>query len=66
MNDYIPEWIEDGLDCPHPECSTCEGSGVVACSCDDRGCSRCVDCERTCLECDGCGYIAEAMEAEDE
>lgn len=44
------DWPEEG-DCP-----TCDGSGVVACNCDDRGCSRCLDGERTCPECDGSGF----------
>jgi hypothetical protein len=47
------------------DCPDCDGTGEVACECDDRGCSRCLDGLRTCEECGGSGY-REPAPVEDE
>jgi hypothetical protein len=46
----------DALDYLEGDCPDCGGTGEVSCSCDGRGCSRCIDGQRTCEGCDGSGF----------
>jgi hypothetical protein len=50
------DW-SDGPNYEEGNCPDCDGLGTVSCNCDDRGCSKCADGERTCEGCDGSGFL---------
>jgi hypothetical protein len=48
---------EDDMAMMEGNCTWCNGDGEICCSCDDRGCSRCIDGMRTCPHCGGSGFL---------
>lgn len=50
------DYLDPGNLYEEGDCPDCDGTGEVCCNCDDHGCSRCIDGQRTCEGCDGSGF----------